>query len=124
MDIEGHEWDIFKQLPFDLLSMFEQIIIEFHNLEFLQNEYFEFINMSQNDMANVLNRINTLFYLGHIHGNNCGGIKDLPNTIECTYIRKDLLQSIPSVENQSYPIANLDFPNNPNENDYDLNWWL
>lgn len=46
MDIEGHEWEIFKQLPFDLLS----------------------------------------------------------------------------VENQSYPIVNLDFPNNPNENDYALNW--
>jgi len=124
MDIEGHEWDIFKNLPLELLSMFEQIIIEFHNLEFLQNQHFDFINISQNDMTDIFNRINTTFYLGHIHGNNCGGMKDLPNTVECTYIRKDLLQSPPSIETISYPILNLDFANTSREEDYTLNWWL
>jgi hypothetical protein len=124
MDIEGHEWEIFKNLPLELLSVFEQIVIEFHNLEFLQNQYFDFINMSQNDMADVFNRINTLFYLGHIHGNNCGGMKDVPNTIECTYIRKDLLQSPPSIETISYPILNLDFSNSTSTEDYTLDWWL
>ena len=63
-------------------------------------------------------------YLGHIHGNNCGGIKDVPNTVECTYIRKDLLESVPRVETIPYPIDNLDFKNNVHEPDYPLRWWL
>jgi hypothetical protein len=51
-------------------------------------------------------------------------MKDLPNTIECTYIRKDLLQSPPSIETISYPILNLDFSNSTSTEDYTLDWWL
>ena len=124
MDIEGHEWDIFKYIPLEFLSMFEQMVIEFHNLEFMQNDYFGFLNLTQSDMTAVFERINTVFYLGHIHGNNCGGIKDVPNTIECTYIRKDLVESAPHVETIPYPIPHLDIQNNVYQPDYPLNWWL
>ena len=37
MDIEGCEWDIFNEVDSTLLSKFQQIVVEFHNLEFLQN---------------------------------------------------------------------------------------
>ena len=124
MDIEGHEWDIFKNTPIEVLSYFQQIVVEFHNLEFLQNHCFGFIGMSQDDMASVFEKLNTIFYLGHIHGNNCGGMKDIPNTIECSYIRKDLLSTIPSIETVSYPLSGIDYPNNINTPDYILNWWL
>jgi hypothetical protein len=124
MDIEGHEWNIFKYLPMDFLTQFEQMVIEFHNLEFMQNHVFGFIDLTQADMAAVFERINSQFYLGHIHGNNCGGIKDVPNTIECTYIRKDLVEGVPSVETVPYPIENLDFKNNVYISDYPLRWWL
>jgi len=130
------------------------MVIEFHNLEFMQNHVFGFIDLTQADMAAVFERINSQFYLGHIHGNNCGGIKDVPNTIECTYIRKDLVEGVPSVETVPYPIENLDFTpldienaqrrnalrlikrrlvgvligkrckNNVYISDYPLRWWL
>lgn len=124
MDIEGHEWDIFKNLPIEILSCFQQITIEFHNLEFMQNHCFGFIGMTQDDMAAVFEKINTVFYLGHIHGNNCGGIKEIPNTIEVCYIRKDLLSAAPCVETVHYPLPLIDYPNNVNIPDYILDWWL
>ena len=124
MDIEGHEWEIFKNLPIDSLVCFQQIVVEFHNLEFMQNQYFGFINMTHDDMASVFEKLNTVFYLGHIHGNNCGGIKEIPNTIECSYIRKDLLSSLPSIESIAYPLPDIDYPNNVNLPDYNLDWWI
>lgn len=124
MDIEGCEWDIFNELDTTVLSKFQQIVIEFHNLEFLQNHCFGHLTNTYEKMSSIFSKLNTIFYLGHIHGNNCGGIKDIPNTIECTYIRKDMLNNIPEYEKQSYPITGIDYPNNPNIPEYTLNWWI
>lgn len=124
MDIEGCEWDILDKLDEKILNRFQQLVIEFHNIQFLQNEYFGNFNITHEIILRVFKKLNQYFYLGHIHGNNCGGIKDLPNTIECTYIRKDLLDIIPEIEDIPYPISNLDYPNNPEDSDYILDWWL
>lgn len=124
MDIEGHEWEIFNKITVDLLSCFQQIVIEFHNIELLHGGDFAFIGMTQDDMAAVFEKINTVFYLGHIHGNNCDGIKEIPNTVECLYIRKDLLSTTPSVETVHYPLPIIDYPNNINLPDYILDWWV
>ena len=124
MDIEGHEWDIFNRLDDTTLLQFEQMTIEFHNLEFLQNDYFGNFGISYDIMYSVFSKLNKHFYLGHIHGNNCGGFKDIPNTIECTYIRKDLLGSIPEIETIPYPISELDYPNAASIPDYTLDWWI
>ena len=124
MDIEGSEWDLLESLNEVILTRFEQMVIEFHNLAFLQNECFGQFNITYNKMLNVFSKINKHFYLGHIHGNNCGGYKDIPNTIECTYIRKDMVWVNTSVETEAYPIPNLDYPNNVNLPDYRLDWWL
>jgi len=124
MDIEGYEWELFKNIPIEILSCFQQIVVEFHNLEFLQNEHFGFIGMTHDDMAEVFEKLNTVFYLGHIHGNNCGGIKEIPNTVECCYIRKDLLVTPPPVETATYPVEWIDYPNNINIPDYILDWWI
>lgn len=124
MDIEGCEWDLLENLNEVILTRFEQMVIEFHNLAFLQNEYFGQFNITYNKMLNVFSKLNKHFYLGHIHGNNCGGFKDIPNTIECTYIRKDMVWGSPSIETQAYPIPGIDYPNNINLPDYRLDWWL
>lgn len=124
MDIEGCEWDIFNELDITILSKFQQIVIEFHNLEFLQNHCFGHLTNTYEKMSSIFSKLNTIFYLGHIHGNNCGGIKDIPNTIECTYIRKDMLNNLPEYEKRSYPITGIDYPNNSNISEYTLNWWI
>ena len=124
MDIEGCEWDIFDKLDEKYLNQFEQLVIEFHNIEFLQNEYFGNFNITHDLILRVFKKLNESFYLGHIHGNNCGGIAELPNTVECTYIRKDLVPYIPEIENDTYPIKDLDYPNASEYSDYTLNWWI
>ena len=124
MDVEGCEWDILSNLNKLVLCKFEQIMIEFHNLEFLEDHYFGNMGITYSKMINVFSKLNKYFYLGHIHGNNCGGRKDIPNTIECTYIRKDLINFIPEIENKAYPISNLDYPNTPYAPDYILDWWI
>jgi hypothetical protein len=124
MDIEGHEWDLFNEIDISYLLKFEQLVVEFHNLEFLQNQHFGNMGITYEKMSNVFCKLNTIFYLGHIHGNNCGGVKDIPNTIECTYIRKDLVPEKPEVETSVYPIPNLDYPNNNTIPDYTLDWWI
>ena len=124
MDIEGHEWDIFNNINEVVLCRFEQMVIEFHNLEFLQNQHFPDVDIKYSKMINVFSKLNKFFYLRHIHGNNCGGFKDLPNTVECTYIRKDLLDTIPEIEKVAYPIPGLDFPNTECAEEYTLDWWV
>jgi hypothetical protein len=124
MDIEGSEWDLLESINELILTRFEQMIIEFHNLAFLQNVFFSQFNITYNKMLHVFSKINKHFYLGHIHGNNCGGFQEIPNTIECTYIRKDLIEEKPLIETEAYPIPELDYPNNSNLPDYRLDWWL
>jgi methyltransferase FkbM-like protein len=111
MDIEGDEWDIIKRLDMKTISQFSQIVVEFHNIYDADVEAFK--------------RLNKLFYLGHVHGNNCSEIRDgLPEVIECTYIRKDCVQYTPDVDRTQYPKESLDAPNDGSKPDYQLSYWL
>lgn len=123
LDIEGSEWELIENVDKAFLEKFEQLTIEFHNIQFMQNEYFGTFNTYEL-MIKVFKKLNEIFYLGHIHGNNIGGMSALPNTIECTYIRKDILQDIPEIEDIPYPIANIDYPDHPGLPDYYLDWWI
>ena len=58
------------------------------------------------------------------HGNNNGQlINEIPNTIEITYLRKNLFEYIPQLNEIKLPIQNLDFPNNPFLSDFTLNFY-
>jgi hypothetical protein len=62
-------------------------------------------------------------YLVHIHGNNYSEvINGIPNVVELTYINKNCFDEEPELNKTTLPIYNLDFPNNPNSSDYDLNF--
>jgi hypothetical protein len=63
-------------------------------------------------------------YAIHIHGNNCGGsTNNIPDVVEITYIRKNSINCEPNLNNTALPIPELDFPNNLNNQDYDLNFY-
>jgi hypothetical protein len=110
MDIDGGEWNLLNEISNDTLCRVSQIVIELHYVH-------------EADIR-ILEKINNLFYLGHIHGNNHGGIKDgLPDVVECTYIRKDCLSELPDTDISPYPKANLDYPNDPMKPDFELNYW-
>jgi hypothetical protein len=95
MDVEGAEWDVLKTAD---LSRVTQLIVEFHDL--------------QDDHSDVIRKINEMFYLVHIHGNNCHNQPiiyidrwhALPRYLECTYVRKDLVTAVPSTQRFPGPL--------------------
>lgn len=111
MDIEGAEWAVLARAD---LSRVTQLVIEFHDL--------------QDDHSDVIAQLNKQFYLVHVHGNNCHNqpviyidrVHKLPRYLECTYVRKDLVEVVPTI--QKYPTP-LDFKCRKDAPDVPHDWW-
>ena len=106
MDIEGAEWDVLSSAPTGLLARFSQITMELHDLQRLgepdYNAKFQAALKALSDFAVV-----------HVHANNYGALVFVggtlcAQTLEITYIRRDLVTLLPS--KTVYPTA-LDSPN-------------
>lgn len=87
MDIEGCEWDVFRETPIDLINKFSQIVIEFHGLLPYEN------NKNYENIIQVLRKINKTHQSIHVHANSMStplwiGDMVLPNLLEVTYIRR------------------------------------
>lgn len=114
MDIEGGEYEVISNMREENLLKFSQISIEVHWL---------FGNPGEH-IFEMFNRLNKNFYLYHIHGNSGGTVTEgVPDVIECSYLRKDLCQNI-NKETISYPLKDLDFPNQKNQKQMILDWWI
>jgi len=116
VDIEGAEWDSFDQIDESLLKEFDHLVMELHDLGKdveLQNR--------------VMSKINSLFYIYHVHANNWQPITNfeeglkIPSTVEISCIRKDLVESA-RVSKQKFP-GRLDAPNKGDVKDIPLNFW-
>jgi len=112
MDIERSE---FRVIP-DLLKLEQYIngfVVEFNDLDILWPEFVE-----------LMEQIGTHYEITHIHGNNLGGRipdTDVPLALEITFLKKSLIgDERPLRQNRTYPIPQLDYPNNPLEEDYTL----
>jgi hypothetical protein len=117
MDIESSEYDWIKSLSKIQLNKFKQIVIEFHGI----ND--DSWNIKLSDKIECFKKLKETHYPIHIHGNNHGPITNgIPDTVEITYLRKDLFESEPEPNKTPLPIPNLDFPNNILISDYDLNF--
>ena len=63
-----------------------------------------------------------LFYIFHIHANNSlpkmsvNG-HSFPPLLEISFIRKDLISSIPKLSQEKYPIKGIDYPNKNDRSD-------
>jgi hypothetical protein len=95
MDVEGAEWDVLANTPRETLARFTQIGLEFHDLLKLNNEEFNTLALR------ALQNLTLDFVPIHVHGNNCslvglvGGFI-CPDVLEVTYIRRDLVETVPS----------------------------
>ena len=110
MDIEGFEWGWFDAMPAELLANIRQIVVEFHGM----------INSSWQAgpirKRRVLAKLAGTHTLVHVHGNNTAGARYyrgciVPYVVELTYLRKDAGHA--GRNTQSFPVAGLDFPNDP-----------
>lgn len=118
MDIEGGEYKWLNYVSKDQLKKFKQIVIEFHGLT---NDGWDCL---YNDKIKCLEKLNQTHFIIHVHGNNYGSIVNgFPDVLEVTYVNKDYFKGIiPEVNKCRLPIEGLDFPNDSNKNDYDLNY--
>jgi hypothetical protein len=112
MDIEQFE---FRVLP-ELLNFEEYVngmVVEFHDLDMLWANFVE-----------LMDRLSAHFEVTHIHGNNYGGLipnSTTPKVLEITFLKRSFLKEKHSDrEATAYPIPGLDYPNNPLEKDYPL----
>ena len=98
-----------------LLRRFEQIVLELHNLPQLDEPRFR--GMAWRALASL----SSAFTLCHVHANNFGAITTVsgfpvPETLEVTYIRSDLVQVAPSMTWYPTPLDTgncLDWPDLP-----------
>jgi hypothetical protein len=111
IDIEGSEWLSLASLSEESLNKFEMIIGEFHG--FLRINDIDFSILA----TQVLQSLGKYFYLFNSHANNwakseyiSGAI--LPDVIEMSFIRKDLL-----AQEDFTPIKSTDLFNRPNNED-------
>lgn len=118
MDIEGSEFKWLNICPEEYLKNIKQLIIEIHGFE-PQDSWGS--NLIQKIKA--LDKLNKIFTLVHIHGNNNSDVYNLtkiPIVLECTYVRSDIIPKI--VKNTNKLPSMYDMPNNPMKLDYDLNF--
>jgi hypothetical protein len=111
MDIEGSEYRI---LPYiiDEAAKFSGLVVEFHDID-ICSELF-------ND---IMGRLTTQFYIVHIHGNNMSDLSvdhELPNTLEISFIHKNLVGKELEIYKGTLPREGLDAPNGPSSPDYKI----
>ncbi len=110
IDIDGHEWEVFDEMPDEILARFRQICIEIHNPLGRPSQ-------PERRVRNlgVLRKINAKFAPVHLHANNAGPVRTLcglevPKLLEITYVRRNGQQFTDSTE--PFP-GELDIPNVP-----------
>jgi len=109
IDIEGCEWDVFKETSSVAISQFSQIIVEFHNL--VPAAY-----GSKHDLImEVLKKIKLTHQSVHVHANNYGlplwiGQLVLPSILEVTYVRRADFKNKFIANTRQFP-TDIDLPN-------------
>ena len=71
-----------------------------------------------------IKKLNKTHHIIHAHGNNYGNItNNIPDVIELTFINKEIFEEPPPLNTIPLPIPNIDFPNNPELPDINLNFY-
>lgn len=116
MDIEGGEYPWISHITENQLKKFKQIVIEIHGIT-NENSI-----CSYETKIKCLEKLASTHYLIHAHGNNYAPVvNNIPDVIELTYINKNYFHSEPKLNTIPLPIDNIDFPNNANYPDINLN---
>ncbi|WP_294153693.1 hypothetical protein [uncultured Selenomonas sp.] len=120
MDVEGAEWGFLMYTPSAILSQFDQIVIEFHDLVKPHSRE------RSSQMLYCLQKMQETHELVHLHANNFGCMVEMDghiygDVLEATYVRKELISTEADRE-LSLPHA-LDEPNNPDMPEIRLGQW-
>jgi hypothetical protein len=110
MDVESAEFDAIGMAPPEVLGRFEQIALEVHGLDALEDQ------VRRAKIVTMLRALNKDFTLFHVHANNFDGpnglaiVSGMPvsSMMELSYIKTSVVQRSPN--RTLYPTA-LDYPN-------------
>lgn len=107
LNIDGGETDLFYGMRDYDMNKIKQLVITFHSAR-------------QGYIPMMLNKTH---YLVHLHAINSGGYVvankvDIPNIFECTYVRKNCVESL-QLNTEPLPTA-IDMPNDPDKDDIKL----
>ncbi len=116
MDIEGDEWPVFQTMPEKDLARFRQIVVEFHELQYIRNA------ATAEKINRVFEKLSRSFFVCHVHANNAGGIELLggvavPHILELTFANRHIYERIDTKE--LFPTV-IDAPNIASKADYRL----
>jgi len=127
MDIEGHEFKIMPTIiENNLMNKIKQLVIEIHSpgdIRIFPEYYKGLSDIDNNNMFNLLNKINNTHTLVHFHANNGCNLQkidgiSLPHVFELTYIRNDFVTE--KIKNNEPLPTILDMQNIENKEDYKL----
>lgn len=126
MDIEGGEYPWLLSISKEQLNNFKQIVIEIHGLwnNGGDKRYPDGWNTKISEKTKCLEKLANTHYLIHAHGNNCSQkIHNISDVIELTYVNKNYFTTIPKLNTIPLPIKDVDFPNNPDAAEHNLNFY-
>lgn len=111
IDIEGTEYNIVDEV-LKYQNQIGHLIMEYHDLHTRKEEFF-----------NNIKKIKKYFLLNHLHANNYNktNTDGFPINIEVTFTNKKH-QTASNKRKFSFPIKELDFPNNPELPDIEINF--
>jgi hypothetical protein len=118
IDIEGNEWKSLKNVSSELFEVFDQIIIEFHDITNMKQS----LNSGRIKLLQTLNKTHQIL---HLHANNDGQFisingENLAQTLEVTYLNRKNYSFTNFV--QSYP-RQIDNVSNVKKPDYYLGYF-
>ena len=118
IDIEGGEYPWLLNIDETQLNKFKQIVIEFHGIT--NNSW----SCMHSDKLKCLEKLSKTHYIIHAHGNNYGPVyNNFPDVVELSCVNKNYFKSVPELNTQPLPIANLDFANYGGNPDINLNFY-
>jgi len=126
IDIEGSEYDMLSFCKEETLNALPQFSVEFHEL-LLENIWNTKVESDiKDDMERKIScfeKVLKTHHVYHLHGNNHSYNGPIPNSLEITFVKKDVVEDL-HIDMTEYPICFLDYPCNSDREDYKLNWWI
>ena len=119
IDVEGAEWSALANMPTEILSRFEQVVLELHDFRLIGNDEW------RRDVESSLEKLARTFTLFNVHANNHAPVVIVEgvcvaDVIEVSYIRRDLCE--PRALSAPLP-SYLDAPNDPSRPEIPL-WFF
>lgn len=129
-DVDGFEYDIIEKVDDRFFDIFAQLVLEIHDVcaETLDH----IAPVIQFDKTNIekkrvfFEKLNERYFLFDIHANNNSYLNkdNLPNMLECCYVRKDMVDNSKLfIQKEGCPIKNLHYPCSLGRTELEFNWW-